>query len=162
MNERQRLFFDKESRRLLDAGEIRKMDSFIQHGNITCLKHSMDVARGSYALACRLRLRVDSRALIRGALLHDYFLYDWHEKDRNHRLHGFRHPGFALANARRHFRLTPIEEDIIKKHMWPLTVVPPTCREAAIVCLVDKYCSTRETVSGIKRRIWRPMTGWQS
>lgn len=155
MNDRQRTYFQREIRRLMEAGEVRKMERFIQHGSVTCLSHSLDVARGSYALACLLRLHVDSRALIRGALLHDYFLYDWHEKDKSHRLHGFRHPGFALKNARRHFNLSPIEEEIIRKHMWPLTIIPPTCREAAIVCLVDKYCSTRETVYGFRNRLLR-------
>jgi len=43
--------------------------------------------------------------------------------------------------------LNEIEKDIIRKHMWPLTVTRiPRCREAGIVCLVDKFCSLAETV----------------
>ena len=51
----------------------------------------------------------------------------------------------ALRNADRDFDLTDTERDIIKKHMFPLTVIPPTCREGWIVCLADKYCSLYET-----------------
>jgi len=29
--------------------------------------------------------------------------------------------------------------------MWPLTVIPPMCREAWIVTTADKYCSLMET-----------------
>lgn len=30
--------------------------------------------------------------------------------------------------------------------MWPLTVVPPLCREAWVVSMADKYCSLLETL----------------
>ena len=91
--------------------------------------------------------------MIRGALLHDYFLYDWHEKGENHRLHGFYHPKRALLNARKHFDLNGIEEDIIIKHMFPLTFPAPKYKESVIVCIVDKWISTKETLAGKKKRV---------
>ena len=63
-----------------------------------------------------------------------------------HHLHGFFHPGVALRNASMDVELTPIEHDIIKKHMFPLTLVPPKYLESWIVCWIDKKCSTRETL----------------
>ena len=95
----------------------------------------------------KLHITCNQRDLVRGALLHDYFLYDWHKKDLKnpHKLHGFYHPGRALRNAKKEYVLTKRQEDIIKKHMWPLTVVPPMCREAWIVTAADKYCSLMET-----------------
>ena len=89
------------------------------------------------------------QALIRGALLHDYFLYDWHDKANGHHWHGFTHPGTALHNASEDWKLTPVEREIIKKHMFPLTPIPPTCREALLVCLADKICAAKETTGGI-------------
>ena len=65
-----------------------------------------------------------------------------------HRLHGFRHPFTALRNAEADFSLTARERNIIVRHMFPLVPIPPTCREAWIVCLADKYCALRETVEG--------------
>ena len=120
----------------------------IQHGNMSVRQHTINVARYSVLISEKLGIDCDRRALVRGALLHDYFLYDWHERDHANplRLHGFHHPGIALKNAESEFDLTDIEKDIIKKHMWPLTVVPPTCREAWIVSMADKYCSLMETV----------------
>ena len=32
--------------------------------------------------------------------------------------------------------------------MFPLVPVPPTCREAWIVCMADKWCALCETVAG--------------
>ena len=79
-------------------------------------------------------------------MLHDYFLYDWHQKDSAHRLHGFRHPKTALGNAQRDYHLNWKEKNIIARHMFPLIPVPPQCREAWIVCLADKWCALGETV----------------
>ena len=97
----------------------------------------------------KMGIRSEERDIIRGALLHDYFLYDWHHHTHKKgwkNLHGFTHPETALNNARKEYHLSPREQDIIKKHMWPLTVVPPRCREAWIVTAADKYCSLLETV----------------
>ena len=101
----------------------------------------------------RVGIAVDVHALVRGALLHDYFLYDWHEKDRSHCLHGFRHPSTALKNARADYPLNRIEKNIIARHMFPLTPIPPTCREAWLVCIADKYCALQETLQPILARV---------
>lgn len=105
----------------------------------------------SLIIAKKLHIKVDRKALVRGALLHDYFLYDWHEKGGGHKLHGFRHPYSALRNASRDFKLNNIEENVILRHMFPLTPIPPKCREAWIVCMADKYCSAKETMYTVKR-----------
>lgn len=93
---------------------------------------------------------VDRKALVKGALLHDYFLYDWHEKNKNHRLHGFYHPRHALRNAMQDYNISDKEADIILKHMFPLTIIPPNNREAWIVCMADKICATYETAGNFR------------
>ena len=62
-------------------------------------------------------------------------------------MHGFSHPGCACINAERVFGITKKEQSIISSHMWPLTFRHvPTCREAIIVCLADKYCAVVESM----------------
>ncbi len=117
----------------------------IQHGNTSVFLHSLNVAKTSYLLSKKLNLKLDYKSLVRGALLHDYFLYDWHKKGEGHRLHGFRHPYFALKNALLDFELNDIEKDVIKKHMFPLIPVPPKYKESIVVCIVDKWVSLKET-----------------
>ena len=129
-----------------EKSRFAESKKFIQHGNTSVYQHSIAVAYYSYWLASFLGIKVNERALIRGALLHDYFLYDWHEKDsRNYRWHGFRHPKRAFENAKEEFDLCDIEENLIKCHMFPLTPIPPMHREGVLVCLVDKMCSITET-----------------
>lgn len=124
---------------------VRKMSGYIQHGNVTCLDHSIRVSYRSYRV-CKF-LKLDYKSAARGGLLHDYFLYDWHKSP--YRLHGFTHPRRALNNANRDFNLNIKEQDIIRKHMWPLTAIPPMCIEAFVVCMVDKYCSTIEVFKSV-------------
>lgn len=120
---------------------------FLQHGSVTVFEHSVNVARFCLLLTVWLHLRVDRRALVRGALLHDYFLYDWHDRDPGHRLHGFIHARRALQNARRDFVLGKTEQDMIRTHMFPLNLsCLPRCRESVILCLADKACAVGETL----------------
>lgn len=139
----------KEAEELERLGRLGLTRNYMQHGNISVYTHCVRVAIISCLIAEYLRLRIDRRALIRGALLHDYFLYDWHRKGEGHRLHGFFHAGKALRNARADYRLSAVEENIIERHMFPLTAVPPTCREAWVVCLADKWCAANETVKPV-------------
>ncbi|MDD6455173.1 MAG: HD domain-containing protein [Lachnospiraceae bacterium] len=131
---------------LSKEGRLAQTTDYIQHGTVSVYEHCLSVTRCSCHIARLLRIPIDRRSLIRGALLHDYFLYDWHEKGGDHRLHGFHHPARALKNAREDFNLTNVESNIILRHMFPLVPVPPTFREGWIVCLADKVCATKETL----------------
>jgi len=125
---------------LLELPEVAKLSQYEHHRGKTRLNHVKEVAYLS--LLWGKRFSLDCEAIIRGALLHDLFYYDWLREGP--RLHGFRHHNIALRNARKITHLTKKEEDIIKKHMWPLTVVPPRYMESLIVSLVDTFCSVRD------------------
>ena len=130
---------------LAENPHMEEMNKYIQHGDTSCLLHTVAVAYYSMKLAEKFRIPVHKRELIRGALLHDYFLYDWHDGKPERKIHGFTHPGTAARNADRDFKLKRLEKDIIQRHMFPLTPKPPMSREAWLVCMVDKGCSLYET-----------------
>ena len=133
---------------ILASPGMRSERNFTQHGRVSVFRHSLGVAMLCVKLSRALQLRVDERALVRGALLHDYFLYDWHDPDPSHRWHGFRHPATALRNARRDFTLSPTEENMIASHMFPMVPRLPRYRESALLCLADKLCAAGETLGG--------------
>lgn len=123
--------------------EVKSLSSFVQHSDINRLDHITSVTYLSYLFSKKLGLDYVSTA--RGAVMHDLFYYDWHDGDWSHRPHGYRHPGFALKNARElDPAITEKEENIILRHMWPLTVIPPKYPEGMIVSLCDKYCAAME------------------
>lgn len=143
---KEELFFSDCIKELLQSEDVQSMRGFIQHAQVSCFEHSFSVAYISFRFCRKTGLHVDYKSMVRGALLHDFFLYDWHLKSDRKGLHGFTHPKAALQNAEKYFVLNDRERDIIVKHMWPLTPIPPRYREAFIVSAADKYCSLIETL----------------
>ncbi len=124
----------------------------LTHHDSSIADHSVAVAYYSYKVAMVLRFRKRLPELIQGALLHDFFFYDWRiERPRSGGLHGFHHPHEAFENAVHVYgALTAVESNIILRHMWPLTLIPPRYPESLIVSLVDKAVSLRESWNVIK------------
>ena len=147
MPKRESARFYALAKTLLRDPRFQKLRAFRAHGKTDLFEHSVRVAMTSHKLSRALRLRINEGALIRGALLHDYYLYDWHNAPKKAGLHGLTHAHRARKNAERDFHLNQRERNIIESHMWPLN---PTClpksREAWLVCLADKLCSLLETL----------------
>ena len=129
---------------ILTSPTMARERTIPQHGSTTCYDHSVAVTLCSIRLAQKWGWDVDWRSLVRGALLHDYFLYNWREHNRDHKLHGFYHARKAMENAQRDFGLNPLEANIIHRHMFPLNPTPPKYKESVVVTCADKICATRE------------------
>lgn len=115
---------------------VQSMQEYIQHGNVSTYQHCEKVAEMAYMI---------NKELLIGAMLHDFYLYDWHIKDRSHRLHGYHHADRALDNEVRYFDVDERIQHIIWCHMWPLNINRlPKTKEAIIVCIADKICSAKE------------------
>jgi len=138
---------------LSDNTRFLETKNFIQHGDTTVYAHVIAVAKKSIEVAEKYNLNVDMDSMIRGALLHDYFLYDWHDGKRERCIHGFTHPMKAYRNAKSELKLNRIEKDIIIKHMFPLTPLPPRYLESWVVTYSDKYVSLVETLRGIPVKV---------
>lgn len=137
--------FDEQIRLLKEDPEIQKMASFGMHSGNNTLQHVENVANVSFLLAEKLGIDVDEAALARGAMLHDYYLYTFKETGMNPYRHGISHPETALKNASKRHTLSEKEANIIRSHMWPMTLLhPPKSKEALLVCLADKYCAANE------------------
>lgn len=148
MSRQRERFFFSEVKKMEKQSRLAESKKNYQHGQTSVYKHSLRAAYESCAFAERYHLPVDYESLIRGAVLHDYFLYDWHDTSHKHkRPHGFYHPKAALHNALQDFELNETEKNIILRHMFPLTVIPPKYLEAWIVCIADKKCSFLETIN---------------
>lgn len=138
--------FYEEAKEILTHPIVLQMKKYNHHSQTSCYQHCVHVAYYCYKIAKILNW--DAKALMKGGLLHDLFLYDWHDYTPgvNERLHGFEHPNKALYNAHKYFKLTRKEGDIIVKHMFPLTLTLPSYKESYVIVLVDKYVTSCEVL----------------
>ncbi|MDD2377480.1 MAG: HD domain-containing protein [Bacilli bacterium] len=130
---------------ILNHEEFLKRKNYHHHENRSVYVHSLSVSIKAYKLARTFHL--DKKRAAIGGLLHDFYYMDWQQnikvKKSFFQLHGFVHSKEALINAKKYFP-TLIDKktsNIIVRHMFPLTPIPPRYIESWIVTIVDKYVS---------------------
>ena len=132
--------------KIINNEDYLSQKKFMQHGKTSVFEHEMNVTMYALKFVDKHKIKVDKKSLIRGCLLHDYFLYDWHiSSEINNGLHGFHHAKIALNNAKRDFDLNKIEENMIYTHMFPLNLRIPKYKESVILCFSDKIVALKET-----------------
>ena len=127
---------------ILANKSIQNLKLYKHHYAYTRLEHCLSVSYYTYVI-CKF-LHLDYKSAARAALLHDLFFYDCEDKISRPKNHIKNHPKIALENSNKLFNLNKKEQDIILKHMWPLTFSPPKYLESFIVTIVDKYCAFKE------------------
>ncbi len=128
---------------LISNETVQQMKNFRHHYNCNCYDHCIEVAYFSYIICKKFNLDYVSAA--RAGILHDLFLYDWRHSSKNlNRPHAFIHPKIALYNAQKLFMLNSKEQDIILKHMWPVTFFHfPKYKESFIITITDKISAIK-------------------
>lgn len=111
---------------------VQEMNKYIQHGEISCYSHCYYVAYYTY-LICK-KLKLDYKSAARGGnvtwsilIWLAHYISFWHKWNG---AHAWAHPRIALKNATKIFNLNKTEQDIIKNHMWPVTIKFPKTKEA--------------------------------
>ena len=92
------LHFGAYSNEILMSEGMQYEKMLPHQGEVTCYDHSVSVAWLSTRLAEHFHFNVDMKSLVRGALLHDYYLYDWHAAN------DLQEAGRALHRSRRRER----------------------------------------------------------
>lgn len=136
---------------LIYTDDVQSLKEYTQHHYSNRLEHSIQVSYKSYRLAKKWGGNV--RATARAGLLHDLFFYDWRQTKMGEGSHAYVHPRIALENAKKLTDISPLEEDIIVKHMFGATITPPKYKESYIVTLVDKYCACEEVIKPLFKKV---------
>lgn len=123
---------------------VLALKEHVQHIASSRYAHCLEVSYYTF-LVCK-KLGLDYKSAARGAMLHDFYFYNWRNKgvEGQKKLHLIRHPRIALTNAEEYFELNDLEKDAILKHMWPVNPLLPKYKEGYIITFVDKYCATKE------------------
>ena len=138
---------------LINNETVQEMKNYRQHYETSCFDHCYMVAYYCYVICKKYHL--DYVSATRAAMLHDLFLYDWRIRQPGRKgLHAFTHAKLACENASKLLDFNQKEKDMIKNHMWPVTLQFPTSIEGFILTFVDKYCATSETLYVFKSRMF--------
>ncbi len=107
--------------------KFRLMRTHFHHDNISTYLHVLQVAWLAYQNA--INKNANYYDVVIGALLHDFYLYDWHKQEQRKpglfNMHLFDHPNIALENSRKYFKnyLNPIIENSILSHSWHMYII---------------------------------------
>lgn len=126
---------------LLRHEKVKEMKNYPHHGKIDTHFHSVYVSFHVFKISKALGL--DFRSITRAALLHDFYLYDWHTT-KHEEMHAWYHPKEAVKNAEKYFgELSDMQKEMILHHMWPLAKTPRTIG-GAILTMCDKHCANMD------------------
>lgn len=140
-------------RDIVSSDEFKKMKRWQHHIKGSVYDHSVKVAYLCYKHHKRFSLKVDIEEFVKGAVLHDYYLYDLHGGNEKHAFHWFTHSATALKNAMEKYpELTEIQQDMIRRHMFPLTLVPPKTSAAWLLCFYDKVAALSDCFGNSRRK----------
>lgn len=137
--------------------EYQKLKNYTHHHAFTRYQHCVNVAWYTYLWTKASGL--DYVSATRGAMLHDFFVYEWKTEQPISGRHSVVHPRIALENSMKYFEVNDIMKDCIVNHMWPNTIHAPKTAEGIIVTLADKYCATLEWSSYSISHAFRTVLG---
>ena len=133
---------------IVETDIFKKALAQTHHKKTTVGDHSACVAVIALRMCRRLNRRMchlDERRVVLAALTHDLGIVGRHEKYSNNFETYLRHPSDSAKIA---MRLLPEMNKkfyrTISRHMFPLTILPPTSIEGIILSVADKMASVKD------------------
>ena len=136
----------------LNDEKILRMKNFKMHRGSNCYEHTFKVVKRSmHHVEISKKKNIDPEIVLLGAILHDYYLYDWREDRSKRKRHGHNHTQVAMENASRDFNISLEVKKVIGSHMWPINIKNyPKSREAKIVSINDKITALCESLTSVR------------
>ena len=134
---------------IISSERFRKAEKICHHKRENVADHSLRVAKRGYRMAVWLEKRgvsVDPQDVVRGSLLHDIGMTEDAVFDSVSFKKAYRHPRKGAAIAVEEFHANQVQTDAVRRHMWPICIIPPLHTAGWIVVAADKYCSVREVL----------------
>ena len=122
---------------------VESMKNYHHHKEINTHYHSLFVAYSVMKLCERLQV-INEREIVRAALLHDFYLYEWFT-EKHEEYHIWYHPKESVKNIEAHFgKLTPMQKNMVLSHMFPTYVELPKSLGAWMLTFCDKRCAIED------------------
>ncbi len=128
---------------ILRDESVKQMKGYQHHRAVTTHFHSTFV---SYTVLkmCEKIKPAEERDIVRAALLHDYYLYEWYT-EKHEEKHIWYHPKQSVKNIEQHFgKLSEMQRNMILAHMFPMSYETPSSLGAWLLTMADKHCATAD------------------
>ena len=138
-----------EGSEILFSEPFRRALNQIHHDHTTVGKHTLNVAKKSLRISNRLEkmhIHVDRKRMILSALGHDLgivgnrFGEDFKGKFKT----SLDHPKRSVEVASNVADIHKKTATAIKRHMWPICIIPPNSLEGWILTVADKWAAVQE------------------
>ena len=149
ISEEEKNSLEKIYQTFFNDSKIQKMKDIPMHRGSNCYEHCFKVARKAIRHALKYHYKkVNLEVVLIGAMLHDYYLYDWRSDRSKRKKHARKHTYIASENASRDFDVSKKVKKVIETHMWPINIKDfPKSKEARIVSVSDKAVTIGEALT---------------
>ena len=138
----------------LSNEKILRMKEIPMHRGSNCYEHTFKVAkRAIHHCEKSKKKNINLEVVLIGAILHDYYLYDWRTDRSKIKTHAKQHELIAAENAIKDFSISKEIKEVIETHMWPINIKNyPKSREAKIVSVSDKLVALCEALTSKRHK----------
>lgn len=134
---------------ILSSGRFQKAKRVRHHKKFNVAAHSMQTAVYGARLCGWLNrhgAKIDKRDVIRACLLHDIGMTEDQVHDSVQYRKAFAHPKKSVEIAAAEYGANEVQLDAVRRHMWPICVIPPKHVAGWLVVAADKMASCKEVL----------------
>ena len=132
---------------ILASERFQQAYGVTHHYKSNVAEHSLHVAGEACRIAGWLNrhgFSISYEDVVRGSLLHDIGMTDSRVAECRPWRKAYAHPRRGTDIAGSEYRENAVVQNTIRRHMWPICVIPPRHISGWIVVAADKICSIRE------------------
>ena len=142
---------NEENKDILGSDRYERAET-IRHHNTSVAVHSRKTAEYGERICRWLKrrgVRISEEDVVRACLLHDIGMTEQNVHETVSWKKAYLHPQKGEQIAKTEYRANEIQRNAIRRHMWPICIIPPKYKEGWVVVAADKCSSIWEIVHAV-------------
>ena len=124
------------------------------HKDVSVARHALAAAQIGAKMCDKLKkvgIQVSKEDVIDTCLLHDIGMTEEKVFKSPSFIKAYTHPEEGARIAKEEYGANEVQCDAIRRHMWPICIVPPKHPEGWLVIGADKLAAWREVISHFRK-----------